>query len=134
MRYLRRHLRILTVASLAVQATWLPALVPQDCCARHCVPAVVADDCHADAMFSGHDVECAGADHGTGHHDDGDDCALQAACAGPLAALNVLLAQTGIAVDRLVWLPSPAVQPSPATPRQRTIDYGAPPDTPPPRA
>jgi hypothetical protein len=135
MRYLRRHLRLLTVASLAVQATWLPALVPLDCCARHCEPAgVMRDDCPADDSFHGHDGEGAGLDHQISHHDESDGCALQTNCPGPLAAFGALLAQTGVTVDRLVSLPEPAQQPSPATAPERSVDYRTPPDTPPPRA
>jgi hypothetical protein len=134
MRRLRNHLRLWAVVALACHAAWIPALVPQDCCERHCAATIHDDDC-LDVMSA---LGC-GMDHGpegmfsSNHPQDRDACALTAACAGPLAALGALLSQNAVTVERVAPVPATSPRSAPDVPAEPTLDHRTPPDLPPPR-
>ena len=132
MRIFRRHLRSLATVWLVVQAGWVSAIVPRDCCAAH-RPATVKTDrsCHDP-------VAVAHMHHEMGQpreqQQDANKCALRGTCAGPMAALFALLSNHGILTESATPTPNTgtALVAPPAI--ENVVGRLETPDPPPPRA
>lgn len=151
----RGMLRRVAAVWLMVQLAWLTALIPRDCCAAHrpdrhetgSHSSMAAGQC---PMRSADGTPCpmhrAAPSHAThGHAHDaatGSDpsseapatCFLRGSCAGPMAALLVLLGNHGVLPESTTTPPDVAVRSIVLTVDERAAGHAVPPDPPPPRA
>jgi hypothetical protein len=133
MQALRKRVRAIALAWLLCQAGSLTAFVPENCCIAH------AEEAAAKATKEAcHDAEPVKPEPGAAcpmHSSKSKDCcAMTNACDGPGSHLVTLFAYIG-AIERpatatVVLDSSPAVNPSPSSPRFRELT----PDAPPPKA
>ena len=147
MTTIRRHLRMWATAWLVVQAGWVSALVPRDCCAAH-QPATAhaKGSCHesaADAhcpMPSADGTPCPmhrrQSEPGEHHHRSTktNECALRGTCEGPMAALFALLSNPGILPESVAAIPNSGIARAPLPARENIVSRRDSPDPPPPRA
>ncbi|HEY0875647.1 MAG TPA: hypothetical protein VGD94_19375 [Vicinamibacterales bacterium] len=154
MKFRRGTVRRVAAIWLMVQMAWLTALIPRDCCAAHQPMVSQEAGCHSTGpaaqcpMRSADGIPCpmhsapvshdAHGHEATGdHHASGDTparCVLRGSCAGPMAALLVLLANHGVLPEFTTAVPDVAVRPIVMAAVDRTAGHFVPPDPPPPRA
>jgi hypothetical protein len=116
MASVRRRLRVLAMTWLVLQATWVTALVPRDCCAAHRPVSRSEQGAHhsgsaAQCPMPGSDgtpcpMHRGKADHRQHHASTGEhhhqtptaprECSLRGACDGPMAALLAFQSSQGI--------------------------------------
>jgi hypothetical protein len=139
---LRRHLRLLTVAWLAVQLASFSALVPRDCCSTHRPAASVKErGCHENAAATRCPMRAADGTPCPMHQDSrhagegsSDTCSMRGTCKGPMAALLAQLSNVGILTVSLSVLPDLYAAGILSTASEDPVGHFTPPDTPPPRA
>jgi hypothetical protein len=149
MSALRHHLRFWVTTWLVFQVVSLSALVPRDCCAAHRIATEKQRTCHEEAAAATR--ETADGDHcpmpgmageacpmhGTahdGHQSPARRCTMQGTCAGPMAALFVIISNHGVLTEplQLAHDLTVAVAPNPA--REELVSRFSSPASPPPRA
>jgi hypothetical protein len=135
---LRRHLRVLAIASLLLQVAWLMVLVPRDCCAKHRPAAASCHEAPSAApcpMRAADGTPCPmhrGGGHNADH--DGADCRLSGLCDGPMAAFLALLSHHGVLPDSASPIPNLNARSVEAVLDVHQLGRVEPPDSPPPRA
>lgn len=154
MKFRRGTIRRVAAIWLMLQMAWLTALIPRDCCGAHRPGASQEAGCHSPGsaaqcpMRAADGTPCpmhsASVSHATHGHDAPaesrlpDDpparCSLRGACAGPMAALLVLLANHGVLPESTSAMPDVAVRSVVIAADDRTAGDLVPPDPPPPRA
>jgi hypothetical protein len=142
MASLRRHLRLLVTAWLAVQLASLSALVPRDCCSSHRPAATVKErGCHENAAATRCPMRAADGTpcpmhRDSQHADEGsrDMCSMRGTCKGPMAALLAQLSNVGILATSFSVLPDLRATGTISTASEDLVGRFTPPDTPPPRA
>jgi hypothetical protein len=146
MRIFRRRLRVLATVWLVVQAGWVAALVPRDCCAAHRPTTVkTRGNCHESAAATHHcpmpaadGAPCPMHRGQSGpsqqHQSSTNDCTLRGTCDGPMAALFALLSAHGVLAESASAIPNIGVASVSTPAREDIISRLESPDPPPPRA
>lgn len=144
MTTIRRHLRLWATTWLVVQAGWVSALVPRDCCAAHQPATAHANDsCHEPAaaahcpMPSADGTPCPmhrPAEPREHHQSSTNECALRGTCEGPMSALFALLSNHGILPDSAAAIPNIGIASTSLPARENIVGRRDSPDPPPPRA
>jgi hypothetical protein len=144
MATIRRHLRTWATAWLVVQAGWVSALVPRDCCAAHQPATVHANEsCHESAaaahcpMPSADGTPCPKhrpSEPREHHQSSTNECAWRGTCEGPMAALFALLSNHGILPEAAAAIPKIGAVSSSLPVRESIVSRRDSPDPPPPRA
>jgi hypothetical protein len=155
MKFSRGTIRRVAAIWLMLQMAWLTALVPRDCCAAHRPTGSGDAKCHSQGpaaqcpMRAANGTACPMHSGAAGHGAHGQDpaaehdpqsptpsseCALRGVCAGPMAALLVLLANHGILPESTTAVPDVAVRSITSVVGEHVAGDRVPPDPPPPRA
>lgn len=143
MRVIRNRVRVVAIVWLLCQAGSLSAFVLENCCISHLEEAAAKAKkaaCHEAEPVEPEPGDACPMAHGDGaacpmHSSKSKDCcAMTNACDGPGSQLGTLFACVGAierpATSTVVLESTPAVIPSPSSPRFQELS----PDAPPPKA